>query len=244
MNLSSIKPNFSATNTANTLVQRNAGGDIFVGDITATSVTATTTFTGKLAPAVFTSETALTDVADSDLVLVYDSSTQTTKKVTINDLMRKINNSPYLEYAWVTAPNAAGQVLPDNEFTTLTINTEVYDTGNNGSISGNRITLAAGVYSFDVATMHGHYNPDMIIFYIYNVTTGAYLSKFKHGATYDGVLSFFGQFTLAASSQIELRAMSRQSSGVIGTNHNNNGNFTNSTAGADQRTTIKLWKLS
>jgi hypothetical protein len=39
MNLSSIKPNFSTANTANTLVQRDASGNVAVAGLTASSVT-------------------------------------------------------------------------------------------------------------------------------------------------------------------------------------------------------------
>jgi hypothetical protein len=35
----------------------------------------------------------------------------------------------YIEFGWVTAPNAAGQSISANTITTLTLDTEVQDTG-------------------------------------------------------------------------------------------------------------------
>lgn len=153
---------------------------------------------------------------------------------------------PYLEYGWVTAPNTAAQAITNNTITTLTIDTEIADTGNNGSISGNQITLNAGTYYFDVNTFFGYNGnyPYMVIMYLFNATTSTYISKLKQGfVASEGLTRFYGQFTISSSQAIEVRCMPKNNC-FVGSDYNNNGDMTNSTAYADQRTTIKLWKLA
>jgi len=63
-----------------------------------------------------------------------------------------------------------------------------------------------------------------------------------YGAAAGSVNSDFnliGQFTIATQSVLEIRAIT---SGPA--THGQVTAFSNSTAGADQRTTIKLWKLA
>jgi hypothetical protein len=156
---------------------------------------------------------------------------------------------PYLEYGWVTAPSTASQSIASNTVTTLTIDTEVADSGNFGSIASNQITLAAGTYYYDAFVPVGAWSNDCI-FSLYNTTTSAYISKIKALAIYGGAaywnyywnppLNLKGQFTIATSSVFELRLAAN---GAIGVGVGSTA-FTLSTAGADQRTTIKLWKLA
>lgn len=152
---------------------------------------------------------------------------------------------PYLEYGWVCAPNTAKQVITANTIQALTIDTEVADTGNNGSISGNQITLNAGTYYFEASTCGydtGTVNAIQVILGLYNTSSGSYVTR-KLGN--QGNISWAidatinGQFTISATSTFELRILS-----YFGITIGTLTNSTLTTANADQRTTIKLWKLA
>ena len=157
---------------------------------------------------------------------------------------------PYLEYAWVCAPNTAGQALTVNTITTLTIDTEVADTGNYGSISNNQVTLSAGTYYFKARsgnTIVASGNSAGGTISLYNVTASSYVTRkeFFSATTMDNT-DFEGQFTIASSSVFELRMYYYENASRTLTNGGAYwpGNSSLSTAGADQRTTIKLWKLA
>jgi len=153
---------------------------------------------------------------------------------------------PYLEYGWVTAPNTGGQSITANTITTLTIDTEIADTGNYGSIASNQITLAAGTYYYDAYTpcsAIGGYGAGTIG--LFNVTSSNYISR---GVSYNlngsGTLSVRGQFNIAAATIFELRVCSGGSYPFYISNQGAYALSSITTAGADQRTTIKLWKLA
>lgn len=152
---------------------------------------------------------------------------------------------PYLEYAWVCAPNTAGQSITANTITTLTIDTEVADTGNYGSIASNQITLAAGTYLYKGMAAYGYNGAyaNSAILSLYNTTSSSYVSKKNTGTVYYTELLIEGQFVIAAQSVFELRTIT-SGGGIVGSNYNNGGVFTLATANADQRTTLKLWKLA
>jgi len=153
---------------------------------------------------------------------------------------------PYLEFGWVTAPNTAGQSITANTITTLTIDTEVVDTGNFGSISSNQITLAAGTYYFKAIgpVFFTSANDLGCVFSLFNVTDSTYVSRASTtpaASVYNAALALEAQFTIAGTKTFDLRlicsaAASIRSGGLTA--------FTLATAGADQRTTIKLWKLA
>lgn len=156
---------------------------------------------------------------------------------------------PYLEYGWVTAPNTAGQSIAANTITTLTIDTEVADTGNYGSIASNQITLAAGTYYFKANAPHGASSagaPLLAILGLYSVTGSTWVTKRQHSETNYAVplqVEVDGQFTVGSSTVFELR-MAGSKNFTVGMGYSNISDFTLATAGADQRTTIKLWKLA
>jgi hypothetical protein len=100
---------------------------------------------------------------------------------------------------------------------TVPLNTEVVDTGNHGSISGNQITLAAGTYRFRFGVVG--YQVVEFQGVLYNVTDAAVInndggsiptygavatSAAAGGST--GLATGQGRFTLAATKVIELRA--------------------------------------
>lgn len=162
----------------------------------------------------------------------------------------------YIEFGWVVAPNTASQSISANSITTLTLNTEVADTGNLVSApSSNQFTLPSGTYYFEtsvpiVSAVRGVSS----VIALYNVSDSAYVSRggcqkaftFTFDASY-GTSMFAelnGQFVTTASKTFDLRIVSTGAVSV--TNAGTNGSlveFTSSTSGADQRTTIKLWKL-
>ena len=243
MNLSSIKPNFSTANTANTLVQRDASGNVTA-----------TTFTGKLAPTVITGETAITDPASDDVVLLYDTSAAGVRKITIDNLMRKINNVPYLEYAWSVNPSATGLTLAHNVFTTLTLNTEVSDKESLGSLSGNVVTLPAGTYQFEASCYISNDNVSGAEgLQYFRLTSGASILAIASLAPeYGGQsknLNLSGQFNLTASSGISLSVRPyNYDSGTLTVKERFYRSYVGlvsdpSTTEISHRVNLKLWKV-
>jgi hypothetical protein len=157
---------------------------------------------------------------------------------------------PYLEYGWVTAPNTAGQSITANTITTLTIDTEIADTGNNGSISGNQITLAAGTYYFEstISTRQSAAAEGSGLFSLYNITNSSYITRGRiwgndAGTPYSAYGVMNGQFTITSTSVFDLRILTTNAT-IVDNGALSTQLSTLSTAGADQRTTIKLWKLA
>lgn len=164
--------------------------------------------------------------------------------------MQNIGNYPYLEYAWVTAPNTNGQVISPNFIGTLTLDTEVADTGNFGSISSNQITLAAGTYRFEAYVPYnmGGSADQNIIFGLFNSSDNKYITRagvsYTDGAgTESGASNISGQFTINSSKVLYLTAIISGTDNLVIRTAPRQTSFTNSTANADQRTTIKLWKV-
>jgi hypothetical protein len=161
--------------------------------------------------------------------------------------------NPYLEYGWVTAPNTTGQgPFTANAITTLTIDTEVADTGNFGSIASNQITLAAGTYYFEanapIVNAAGNYL-SFILSLRKNVTTTPVIVSSVSNGFFGAPISITilkGQFTIATSTVFDLTAVASVNNGNIwnGMTSSYVTPFSNATAGADQRTTLKLWKLA
>ena len=154
---------------------------------------------------------------------------------------------PYLEYGWVCAPNTAVQIPPANTITTLTIDTEVADTGNFGSIASNQITLAAGTYYFKAyspcSSASGYYGAGTLG--LYNVTASKYITiGCQDATTGTGTFKVDGQFTIASPAVFELRVCAGGSYAWLVGNFGIYGQSSLATAGADQRTTLKLWKLA
>jgi hypothetical protein len=158
--------------------------------------------------------------------------------------------SDYLEFGWVCAPNAAGQSMTANTLQTLTIDTEIQDAGGHGSISSNQITLAAGTYYFDIVvplhSTEAGYTSVILGLRKDPSGTPSFVARLSSGNLYNCALSamtsFNGQFTITSSTVFDITALTTGTcaikSGVY------NSAFTEATAGADQRTTIKLWKLA
>jgi hypothetical protein len=152
---------------------------------------------------------------------------------------------PYLEYAWVCAPNTAKQTINAETWTTLTLNTEVADTGGHGSIASNQITLAAGTYYFEAQANHDSYGCKSVYFTLYNVSDSAKISACElnssTGTYSSAVNTISGQFTIASSKTLDLRVLADGGT-YIGLPYD--ATWASSTAGDSQRTTIRLWKIA
>ena len=242
------------------------------GDGTVTSVTGTAPISvanGTSTPAISIAAATTSAVGVAELATLAEVQTgvgtntivtpetlNTLLQTLSTNIMNNLGNYPYLEYAWVTAPNAAGQSISANTITTLTLNTEVADLGNFGSVSGNQITLAAGTYRYSTNTT-ACTNAQIIddnlfgfIMSLYNETAGAYICRTSDsydrtntGSSTNSVkvsVEMEGQFVLGVTSLLTLRGISSFNAII---QSSVNPAFSNSTANADQRTTIKLWKV-
>jgi hypothetical protein len=182
----------------------------------------------------------------------------------INELstnMQNIGNYPYLEYAYKLAPNSFGQTIGENTLVTLTLNSEIHDTHNNGTLASNIITLQPGTYQYKIFVpitcwMGGVPGQGgKSILYLKNNSTGNIISS-KIGS--DGPLSEYftityneleGQFTIVSATQInvQLQIPTFDSSATVYVGsqfyNDNNPGFTDTDANNAQATTIKLWKV-
>lgn len=154
----------------------------------------------------------------------------------------------YLEYGWVCAPNTAGQSITANTITTLTLDTEVADAGEFGSISSNQVTLGPGTYYYEASTgfQSSTQTYACLILSLYNTTDSVFVGRhpFELYAANTGGPELSGQFTITSSKTFELRALATSQTGTIQIKSaGGTVAFTNSTAGADQRTTLKLWRF-
>jgi hypothetical protein len=179
------------------------------------------------------------------------------------------NSSPYLEYAWVPAnPSVAAQTITANILNLLQIDTEVADTDGNGSVAPatSIVTLNAGTYLYQVSTSATMGPGTDAVLSLFNYTLGTYISRkrfsgppaqasasFSGSTTFDGGhpgtvsgtaklyqgadLSMSGQFKLSGSQGLVIYLLSSIAL-TIG------DAISSTTAGADQRTTLQLWKLA
>ena len=156
-------------------------------------------------------------------------------------------NFPYLEFGWVTAPNAAGQSIPANTVTTLTIDTEIVDLGGFGSIAANQVNLAAGTYFFKGSAPFVDVPSGSIVSAIlglYNVTDSFYITRLNYSFLSGGGAvpsNIEGQFTIAGSKAFDLRVITNVACKHVSGAYNTL--FSLATAGTDQRATLKLWKV-
>ena len=180
---------------------------------------------------------------------------------TLSTNMQNIGNYPYLEYAWVTAPNAAGQTITANTETVLNITAELQDSSNLGSVSTNQITLPAGTYRFEMNIPVQLPSGAQALASI-KTSTGNYLSRKRYtgGWRHQSDLYYttyppyflddvYGQFTINSDTTITVNLLTSYAVVVgKGTTNPFDGSagaieFTSNTSTQDQRTTIKLWKV-
>jgi hypothetical protein len=156
----------------------------------------------------------------------------------------------YIEVADVPAnPSTAPQTITANTLTTLTLNTEVQDTDNIASLSSNRVTIPAGTYYYEAVAACGRTataTPPQAILGLWNNTASAWISRsesyFALSAGHESCYSSLsGQFVISVASDLELKILVRTESQMR--MNGSNSPHTNTTAGATQRQTLKLWKL-
>jgi hypothetical protein len=167
----------------------------------------------------------------------------------------------YYEYAKVTAANAAEQSVSANSNTTLELDTEIADTLGNGSVAANAVSVPAGTYYFEAETAYvsdlstpapGTQAGIVNIFGLYNgssrITANRVNGSENNGRSPKPSLCLAGSFVLSSSGSLTLRVLSNVSGGVgnstsIALNPAWSGGDSG-TAGIDQRTSLKLWKLA
>jgi hypothetical protein len=156
----------------------------------------------------------------------------------------------YVEVADVPAnPSSTAQIVSANTITTLTLNTEVQDTDGIASLASNRVTIPAGTYYYEAIAQCGRTGSathPTTIFGLWNHTASSWISRSEvssHEAapheTNTSILT--GQFAISVQSSLELRVLVRTE--VHMRYSGSNGYHTDTTAGATQRQTLKLWKL-
>lgn len=164
----------------------------------------------------------------------------------------------YIEFGWVTAPNAAGQSISANTITTLYLNSQITPAISGVSLSAgsappsavtSNFTLPAGTYYFEASTSTrqvGGSNGSGLLS-LYNKSDSSYVTRGRiwdnyAGQPYSAYGTINGQFVISTSKTFDLRILTTLACTVD--NGAGGAAFsTVSTADADQRTTIKLWKL-
>jgi hypothetical protein len=159
----------------------------------------------------------------------------------------------YAVLAWVCSPNTAGQSPTIDDVTVLTIDTLVQPASLPSWLTGptsNRFSLAAGTYAFEIvvpihSTTAGYAS---VILGLRKdpLGTPSWVSVFSSGNLYNSALSSMtthsDRITIDTTTTFDITVITKGTtiirSGVY------NSAFTVSTSGADQRTTIKLWKLA
>jgi hypothetical protein len=149
--------------------------------------------------------TALTAVDQTaDLLVLHDTSAAVPKKVAPVDLF------PYLQYEDQKTAGTNGGTFTSGAWQTRTLNTEVTDTHNLGTLASNQITLAAGTYEIIAHCVAGYVDSHQAR--LQNITAGTTLltGTCEYGghlnADWDGSRSFVqGRFTVAASQALELQ---------------------------------------
>lgn len=151
---------------------------------------------------------------------------------------------PYVEFAWKAAPNAAGLLLVANTLTKITMTTITQDTGSLGVTAGsnNLQNLPAGTYYFEAETCYNIVGAADTLLVLWNESDGSAIAAAKrtNQSDYSDPIELSGQFKITASKNLSLKIMC----GVAKTVGVSSASaFTDSTAGLDQRATVKLWKV-
>lgn len=132
MNLSSIKPNFSTANTANTLVQRDASGKM-------------DGLASQLHPDGIHTLTAKTSLSDADELLIWDSTSSTLKRITKSQLLINMNyNNPVARYSGLKGSHSRSFIYGG----------AANDTNWCSTSGGNILITEAGTYRVRIA--HGN----------------------------------------------------------------------------------------
>lgn len=135
-----------------------------------------------------------------------------------------------LIYTHETSSGSVGSSYTAGAWRTVTLNTEVVDSGGHGSLSSNQVTLAAGTYEFvAVAALRGTGDGNARL-RLYNATDAAIIQQgpqTRHLSTGEMVpYTVQGYFTIGASKAVELQVypgatnLDNDSSAVMTTGEN------------------------
>ncbi len=154
---------------------------------------------------------------------------------------------PFVMAALTCAPNLAAQSITANTISTPALSVVLADSATLGvTVGSNQVqNLPEGTYyceaSLPLFTVTGANGASLRL---YNDTGGAYLPV--SGGTLGGANSAAsqvlatGQFDIGALSSVSLRLICPRTALI----RNGDQDMTDATANADQRTTLKLWKLA
>jgi len=146
---------------------------------------------------------------------------------------------PYLCYQDRKTSNTAGGTFTSGAWRTRDLNTEVADTGNNGSVTSNQITLAAGTYRCQ-ASAPGYYvrfHQARLQDITHSTTLLTGTSEFNDAASSGQTTRSIvvGRFTLSGSTVIELQHQCSQTNATSG--YGAAANF-----GTEVYSIVELWK--
>lgn len=158
------------------------------------------------------------------------------------------------EYAEVVksyAPNAAGQAIAANTLTTLQLDSPTNNNITGLSVTSNQITLLAGTYEIEALTTLTSLSSGQFFSFacLYNVTDASVISSggaSNGGNSVDVIPMVSTQITITSTKVIEFRCMlgTHASNDVYVSRNYTPFAFTDSTAGLDQRTHIRIWKIA
>jgi hypothetical protein len=168
-------------------------------------------------------------------------------------------NLKYAEFAWVSSLSAARQTVPIYNIKNVYLNTIVTSTIPGVSLSagnpppsevGSFFTLPAGRYYFEAdlgAATSGSINGTDMILGLYNNTLSSYVSRKQMAESYYLPFSLSplnGMIELSSPSQFSVRFVAGREFN-IGYGYLNYQDYIPAylTTDADQRTTVKVWKL-
>lgn len=130
-------------------------------------------------------------------------------------------NQPYLSYANIQTSGTNGGSSVSGSWNTLTLNTELHDTHNLGTLSGNQITLQPGSYRF--SGRGSLYASDRCQVRLYNVTDAGsvgnqtVLNAFSNAGTYNyAIAECFGRFTITTTKVFRLEYRCETSQATVG----------------------------
>jgi hypothetical protein len=143
-----------------------------------------------------------------------------------NEVPVTVSNPPevdhYLEFSWRAPKNTPNQSLVSDTLTTLTLDTEVLDTGNYGSINGsNEFTLDAGTYEFIIEIPVIAPEIGDFIGRLYNVSDSTLVSSVSYARVGTGGagkgsdnVRILGVFKIGSQKTFKLEGIATSSAGV------------------------------
>jgi hypothetical protein len=156
-------------------------------------------------------------------IIISYNITTTQTPVVVN--MQRRDWEHFGEISWRTTESSAGQSISANTLTTLTLDTELLDTGNKVSVAGNVMTMEAGTYEFDAHVPSSDCTDYTVR--LYNQSDSALISSHKvvylgnAGRSSDGG-GFKGVFNLPSQKDLRLEFVCAGGPAVIGRSAGNN----------------------